>query len=84
MKIVEKTKEFVKEHKKAFKNTGIIIAGGAVAAGGYLLGVRDTNRSWSNTLNRAAFGDGARMTYGPTGDKYLMTLTKVVEEVAEA
>lgn len=83
MKIVEKTKEFGKKHKKAIKGLAVSAATVACVGGAYLLGVKNTNEKWSDVLNKAAFGDGARVNYAPTGDSYKMILEKVVEEVVE-
>jgi hypothetical protein len=84
MNIIEKAKVTVKEHKKAF--IGASMAAGAIASAGvgYLCGVRITNGKWNEVCNLAAFGEEAvKLTYGPTGDKYDMVLTKVVETVEE-
>lgn len=83
MKIVEKTKEFGKKHKKAIKGVAMTAVGAACVGGAYLLGVRNTNAKWGDMCGKAAFGDGCRVTYGPTGDSYKMILEKVVEEVVE-
>ena len=83
MKIVEKTKEFGKKHKKTIKSVAMTVATAACVSGAYLLGAKNANEKWSDVLNKAAFGDGARVIYGPTGDSYKMILEKVVEEVVE-
>ncbi len=84
MNIIEKTKTFVKEHKKEFIAIGVGAVGGVSAGAGYLLGVRATNAKWNDICNLAAFGDEVvKLTYGPTGDKYDMVLTKVVETVED-
>ena len=83
MKIIEKTKEFGKKHKKAIKGVGIAVASTACVGGAYLLGVKNTNVKWSDVCNMAAFEGGVRLTHGPTGDSYKMILEKVVEEVVE-
>lgn len=83
MKIVEKTKEFGKKHKKAIKGVAMTAAGAACVGGAYLLGVRNTNVKWSDVLCKAAFEGGIVATYAPTGDSYEMILEKVVEEVVE-
>ena len=84
MNIIEKTKETVKEHKKVFIGAGAAV-GVIVSAGvGYMCGVRTTNAKWSDICNLAAFGDEVvKLTYGPTGDKYNVVLTKVVETVED-
>ena len=84
MNIIEKTKTFVKEHKRAVAEVGMVVAVGASAGIGYLCGVRITNSKWNDICNLAAFGDEAvKLTYGLTGDKYNMVLTKVVETVED-
>ena len=84
MNIVEKTKKTVKEHKKALIGAGVMVGAIASASIGYLCGVRNTNSRWSDICNLAAFGDEVvKLTYRPTGDKYNVVLTKVVEEVIE-
>ena len=83
MKFIEKSKEFGKKHKKTIKGVGIAVASTACIGGAYLLGMKNTNAKWSDMCGKAAFGDGARVTYGPTGDSYKMILEKVVEEVVE-
>ena len=84
MKIIEKTKEFGKKHKKTIKGIAMTAVGAACVGGAYLLGAKNTNEKWNNVLNNAAFGGEVRLTHGPTGDSYKMILEKVVEEVVEA
>ena len=83
MKFIEKTKEFGKKHTKTIKGVAMTAVGAACIGGAYLLGVKNTNAKWSDMCYQAAFGDGGRVTYGPTGDSYKMILEKVVEEVVE-
>lgn len=84
MNIIEKTKTFVKEHKKVVTEVGMAVVVGAAGGVGYLLGARDTNSKWSTICNMAAFGDEVvKLTYGPTGDKFNMVLTKVVDTVED-
>ena len=84
MNIIEKTKNAVKEHKKVFISAGAAVGVIASAGVGYLCGVRTTNAKWNEVCNLAAFGDEVvKLTYGATGDKYNMVLTKVVETVEE-
>lgn len=84
MNIIEKAKKTVKEHKKASILTGYVVGCVASASLGYLCGARITNAKWSEMCNLAAFGDEVvKLTYGPTGDKYNMVLTKVVETVED-
>ena len=83
MKIIAKTKEFGKKHKKSIK--GVVYSATAVACvgGAYLLGVKNTDEKICNLLNKAAFGGEVVLTHRPTGDRYKMILEKVVEEVVE-
>ena len=82
MNIIEKAKKTVKENKKVIIGAGVAVGAIASATVGYLYGVRTTNERWSEICNLAAFGDEVvKLTYRPTGDKYDMVLTKVVEEV---
>lgn len=84
MNIIEKGKTFVKEHKKASVLTGYVVGCVASASLGYMCGVRIANGKWNTVCNMAAFGEEVvKLTYGPTGDKYDMVLTKVVETVEE-
>ena len=83
MKIIKKTKEFGKKHKKTIKDVAMAAVGAACVGGGYLLGVKITDEKICNLLNKAAFGGEVRLTYRPTGDSYKMILEKVVEEVVE-
>ena len=84
MNIMEKTKNVVKEHKKVFIGAGAAVGVIASAGIGYLCGARITNANWSAMCNAAAFGDEiVKITYGPTGDKYNVILTKVVETVED-
>ena len=83
MKIVEKTKEFGKKHKKTIKGVGIAVASTACIGGAYLLGVHTTNARFGDLCNKAALGGEVRLTHRPTGDSYKMILEKVVEEVVE-
>lgn len=82
MNIIEKAKKTVKENKKVIIAAAVGTVAGVSAGIGYLCGVRATNNRWSDICNLAAFGDEVvKLTYRPTGDKYDMVLTKVVEEV---
>lgn len=82
MNIIEKAKKTVKENKKAIIGASVTMGVIATAGIGYLCGVQATNNRWSEICNLAAFGDEVvKLTYRPTGDKYDMVLTKVVEEV---
>ena len=83
MKFIKKTKEFGKKHKKTIKGVATVAFGAACVGGGYLLGVRTANERFGVLCDMAAFGDGVRLTHGPTGDSYKMILEKVVEEVVE-
>lgn len=83
MKIVEKTKEFGKKHKKAIKGVAMTAVGAACVGGAYLLGVRATTARYDDMFGRAASGDVIGLIHGPTGDSYKMILEKVVEEVVE-
>ena len=84
MNIIEKTKETIREHKKAAIITGYVVGCAASAGIGYICGVRINNGMWSDICNRAAFGDElVKLTYSATGDKYNMVLTKVVETVED-
>jgi hypothetical protein len=84
MNIIEKAKVTVKEHKKVFIAAAVGTVAGVSAGIGYLCGARTTNVKWNDICNLAAFGEEAvKLTYGPTGDKYNMVLTKVVETVEE-
>ena len=84
MNIIEKAKKTVKENKKACILTGYVVGCAASVGIGYICGVRETNARWSHICNLAAFGDEVvKLTYSPTGDKYNVVLTKVVEEVIE-
>ena len=84
MKIIEKTKEFGKKHKKTIKVVAMTATTAACAGGAYLLGVRNTNARFGDLCNKAALGGEVRLTHRPTGDSYKMILEKVVEEVVEA
>ena len=84
MNIIEKTKTYVKEHKKACILTGYVVGCVASAGIGYLCGTRITNSKWSAMCNAAAFGEEVvKLTYGPTGDKYVIVLTKAAETVED-
>ena len=84
MKIIEKTKKVVKEHKKALIGAGAAVGAIASASVGYKYGVRTTNAKWGEICSMAAFGDElVKVTCGATGDKYNMILTKVVETVED-
>lgn len=84
MNIIEKVKKTVKEHKPIIVDAGVVIAVVASAGVGYLCGVRTTNAKWNEVCNMAAFGEEVvKLTYGPTGDKFNMVLTKVVDTVEE-
>ena len=84
MNIIEKAKKTVKEHKKEFIAIGAGAAVGLSASIGYLCGALNTNAKWNSVCNLAAFGEEVvKLTYGPTGDKYNMVLTKVVETVED-
>ena len=83
MKIIEKTKEFGKKHKKAIKGVAMTAVGAACVGGAYFLGVKNANGKWDDVLKHAAFGGETVLTYVPTGDSYKMILEKVVEEVVE-
>lgn len=83
MKIVDKTKEFGKKHKKTIKGVAMTAATAACVGGAYLLGVRNTNAKFGDLCNKAALGGEVRLTHRPTGDSYKMILEKVVEEVVE-
>ena len=83
MKIIEKTKEFGKKHKKTIKGVGIAVVSTACIGGAYLLGMRDSNARFGALCNKAAFEGEVRLIHGPTGDSYKMILEKVVEEVVE-
>lgn len=84
MKIVEKTKEFGKKHKKALISAGLVVAGASIGAVAYYLGIKEAQGVWSTLVNGAAFnGEDVILTHAPTGDRYKMIVEKVVEEVAE-
>lgn len=83
MKIIKKTKEFGKKHKKTIKGVALTAVGAACVGGAYLLGVKNTDEKICNLLNKAAFGGEVVLTHRPTGDRYKMILEKVVEEVVE-
>ena len=84
MKIVEKTKEFGKKHKKALISAGLVAAGASIGAVAYYLGIKEAHGVWSKLASGAAFnGEDVILTHGPTGDRYKMILEKVVEEVVE-
>lgn len=83
MKIIEKTKEFGKKHKKTIKGVAMTVTTAACVGGAYALGVRNTNTKWSDVLNKAAFEGAVRLTHRSTGDSYKLIMEKVVEEVVE-
>lgn len=83
MKIIKKTKEFGKKHKKTIKGVALTAVGAACVGGAYLLGARNTGAKWSSMISRAAFEGEVRLTHRPTGDSYKMIMEKVVEEVVE-
>lgn len=84
MKIVEKTKEFGKKHKKKLISAGLVVAGASIGAVAYYLGIKEAHGAWSTLASEAAFnGEDVILTHAPTGDQYKMILEKVVEEVVE-
>ena len=83
MKIIEKTKEFGKKHKKTIKGITLTAVGAACVGGAYLLGAKNTAARFGALCNKAAFEGEVRLIHGPTGDSYKMILEKVVEEVVE-
>lgn len=84
MKIIKKTKEFGKKHKKKLIGAGLVVAGASIGAVTYYLGIKEAQGVWTKLASAAAFeGEDIILTHGPTGDRYKMIMEKVVEEVVE-